>query len=104
MKQVISETVPFGYMRVHDVNQGKFYGVESYNSFMIPFEKGFVTRERFAQGNFRVYSRESLTDGNGWYRFSFPTLVETIENVATYPMMRIFEFDTAKELFAWLAT
>jgi len=78
-----------------DISEGKFYGSKEKTS----EEKSVFHRQSFLADDYRAYSRRSFTQGNGYGQKG--TLIELIYTLRDFH--DIYQFDTAKELFAWLA-
>lgn len=67
-------------------------------------QKGFITRQHYNCGEFKVLTCEGLTNGNGFSHFNDNSLARCIKNIFESPFKKtVFEFDSAQELFAWLA-
>jgi len=81
---------------VGEVSLSNYYGVKAINC------KGFITRERFNSGCYRILCTQLLTCGNGFLCSKETTsLTEFIKyNLSSY---EVFEFDTPQELFKWLS-
>lgn len=82
-----------------EADETKYYGfVGSYG------QKGFITQEHYNCGEFKVLSCEGLTNGNGFSHLNDNSLAGCIKKIIeSSTKMTVFEFDTAPELFAWLA-
>lgn len=81
------------------VDETKYYGFVTSLS-----EKGFITREHYKNGKFKALASGLLTNGNNFSQFDNDSLTECIKNIIKSPFKKtVFEFDTAQELFAWLA-
>ena len=96
MRKVV--TTDRAEVAIQNVDDTKFYGFQQGN------KKGFVSRRNFHQGNFIVIGREQLTRGNQWSgeRMESECLPEMMKNLIRFGIF--YEFDTATELFTWLAT
>lgn len=82
------------------VSVDKYYGILTKDSLVV----GFITRERFQRGRFIVRCMSKmLTDGNGWFFYRSNDLLTTVKKIVN-DGFHIFEFDTAKELFIWMAS
>lgn len=95
MKKVVKVT-PNNIVNTTDVSLTKYYGILCCDS------KGFISRTSYKHGNFIVYRETELTNGN-YYIINYKTLKDAIEAIIDYHNSEVFEFNTAKELFAWLA-
>ena len=62
--------------------------------------KAFITCETF-QTNFTLRSDNLLTEGNGWSNYTNRSLKVLICNLIDNNI-KVIEFDTSKELLAWL--
>lgn len=80
------------------VDETKYYGFVTSLS-----EKGFITREHYKNGKFKVLASELLTNGNNFSQFDDDSLKECVKKIIKSHKDTLFEFDTAQELFAWLA-
>lgn len=84
---------------LNEANLTKYYGFVDSDG-----QKGFITRENYDCGKFKVLGRKSLTNGNGYSHFNDDSLAGCIKKIIEPPSkMTVFEFDTPQELFAWLA-
>lgn len=98
MKTVLLVIPPSNTTKVADVSRDKFYGVS------LGDEKGFIIRPQFEVGPYRIAAIDAMTRGNGWNHFQTGSLSEAIESILRDNSRNcVFEFDTAQELFAWLA-
>jgi hypothetical protein len=95
MKKVIMENET---VTVQEVSLDKFYGYSNGSG-----SKGFCLRSGYDKGAFRFVSLESFTRGNGYTEIEGQTLSQTIESLIKSNNLDFFEFNTAKELFSWLA-
>jgi hypothetical protein len=96
MKRVIN---PFPTLCVstHDVSISKYYGVKHHGG-----PKGFITSTGYRK-SFYTFSEDKLTIGNGWGR-EYSNLKELIGYLLGVNLpFEVYEFDTAKEMFKWLA-
>lgn len=76
----------------------KYYGV-----LIRDIDKGFITQETYCKGNFRVLASYDLTEGNNYSNFTGAvTLAEFVKEIIQRGE-QVFEFDSYKELFKWLA-
>ena len=96
MKKVILNESQVATIVLDDVTSDKYYGAQ------IRDRKGFISRQGYGQGDFRLYAVDSVTVGNAWSFFDFPILSTVISRILD-ANNNVFEFDTAKELFKWLA-
>jgi hypothetical protein len=94
MKRVVKyqEDIVF----INNVNPNKFYG------FLCDGYKGFITREKYNDGNFIILSITKLTEGNRWPLYKSNTLFSLINDFSE-EYHKVYEFETVKELFNWLA-
>lgn len=103
MKQVIKRTqddVTF----VDEVNARFYYGVLEVNYEGKSVQKGFIVQQAYRNGPFIAVCENSMTVGNNWDSYSCNTLEATVDAIIKSGCKKqVFQFDTAKELFAWLA-
>lgn len=98
MRQVINSLPESNFVLAKDVVDVAYYGVDFINN---P-SKGYITREQWRQGKFTVRAIDHITDGNGWDAYDRPTLIGTIKALIEVPTIRVYEFETPKQLLAWL--
>ena len=96
MKQVVNEIVPPNVVSVHSVSPEKYYGVE-----FGPYNRGFITNERYYGINYTVRSIDGLTYANGYSNYNYSTLLKLVDIIVSQGDI-VYEFDTPKELFTWL--
>lgn len=68
-------------------------------------EKAFIVRDVYNKGTFRVRCRKELTNGNN-YEFGGETIEEVLWEIIEFKnttSFKVYEFDNAKEFFAWMA-
>ena len=82
-------------------DENKYYGV-LVNMPPYPIRKGFIKRDAYGQGNFRVYCIYRLTKNNtfGWYGKTIAELCESI--LCNSNSHKIYVFDTCTDLLKWL--
>ena len=85
---------------VNEADKNKYYGV-IVRPDLSSDKKGFITRERFDTGNFKLMGMDKLTNGNGWESFARPTLTDMLFDILSASYW-VYEFDTWQELFKWL--
>lgn len=97
MKKVINTSRDT--VNVSEVDSDMFYGfIQNQTN-----SKGFITRANFCHGNFQMKSITDLTEGNSWPTHSRSNnLQDSINNLLNYNFT-VYQFDTSKELFTWLA-
>jgi hypothetical protein len=96
MKEVINTSRDT--VNVSEVNSYKFYGfVQNHTN-----SKGFISRVSYGGGNYQMKAITELTEGNSWPSHSRSNLQGTIENLLN-KNFTVYQFDTSKELFTWLA-
>lgn len=95
MKKVVQSTP---VVTVDNVADNKFYGVLAKGDV-----KCFISRKDFNDGDFIVRSSRKLTQGNSYDSFNNNCLRTMITKLVEHENFEVFEFDTAKELFKWLA-
>jgi hypothetical protein len=98
MKQVVIE-VPKNVVAADETIDSRFYGVDSGSS------KGFICRSKYRTGPFTSFCGDNLTNGNTW---SLDPEHSNSLQVAIKEYIRrgfsVFEFESYKELFKWLAS
>jgi hypothetical protein len=98
MKKVILEKPEVAVVELSNVSNEKYYGVSpDYD------KKGFITKTDFNLGKYTVLSQRLLTKGNGWDSFDSQDLKTIIKKLISNTLFTVYEFDTSKELFTWLA-
>lgn len=96
MKTVIAGEVL--QVSCENVDPQKYYGVLVNN-----IDKGFITQETYCDGDFRVLACSDLTEGNNFYNFrGSETLTEFVKEILQRGE-QVFEFNSCKDLFRWLA-
>lgn len=80
-----------------EVHPSLYYGV------IREGEKAFVTRTGYLDGEYVLRCKSSVTRGNGYPCFTSSSLRNLIEKVVSSGDP-VFQFNTAEELFTWLAT
>jgi hypothetical protein len=86
-------------VEVSAVTLEKYYGIQSGRG---TDDKGFITREKFGNGNFQALAAYKLTDGNGWDGFLSSDLKGLIQSLLDNGNFLVFEFNNSQELFTWL--
>lgn len=83
----------------------KFYGAQKISD----NSKGFISRPYYKDGKFQIKTIDNITEGNN-FNYTGECNVTLLERLDTFlkrillhNQFNIFEFDTAKELFLWLA-
>lgn len=77
-----------------------FYGVKNVETGV----KGFIMRDFYHKGDFRMRALNQLTNGN-CYGFSGPTLEGVVQVILRYDRTEtfvVYMFDDIGELFEWL--
>jgi hypothetical protein len=94
-KTVVKSIVPSNVVTLSQVDENLFYGV------LINENKAFIIQENYRQGNFNtVNAGAGMTYSNGYaQRSSLKDLI----GFYLSSKCQVYQFDTAKELFAWLA-
>ena len=95
MKEVIvtkQKTVP-----ASKVSQSKYYGIRDTIG-----DRGFISRSEFDSGEYIVLCRVDITMGNGYNVDSTQSLPKLITSLVSGGI-KVYEFDTYKELFKWLS-
>jgi hypothetical protein len=78
------------------VSVSRLYGVQIYD------RRGFITRQNYHDGKFVARCQDELTRGNGWDSYDSVTLTDLIARIIKDKDNKVFQFDTPKELFAWM--
>jgi hypothetical protein len=96
MKQVTNQKQT---VSPEEVNLNKYYAVLSKNG-----QTGLIHRQKL-DGYYWFFSSSSLTVGNGWSTFDSQSLRSTVLRLLDdkNSSFKVFEFDTAVEMYAWLA-
>jgi hypothetical protein len=100
MKRVLTESHLQTYVHIKNVNYRKYYGM-SYNG-----GKAFLTRKYYSSepnGVFIWRCVDGVNLGNGIMADGYKSVADAIDNCGSCDDIEVFEFDTAKELFKWLA-
>lgn len=85
--------------KVEFVDDDKYYGFQTLSG----DEKGFITRERYEDGKYKILAANKLTKGNAYSHCSSEDLSGCIRKFIQSGNSKVFEFDTATKLFEWLA-
>ena len=96
MRKVIPKQDSVAVRLLEDVVSNKYYGVFGYKI------KGFITRESFDSGNFYVATSRNITNGNRFCDYYGDNVNAVIEGLLSNNY-EVYEFDTANDLFKWLA-
>lgn len=94
MKKVVLEENDVVYLS--EVSELKYYGVFFDN------QKSFITKRNYFDGDYSAFLCMSVTKGNSYDGHDSCSLKETINSLISSSFI-IYEFDTPKELFTWLA-
>lgn len=94
MKEVCNK--PRDFISPNEVDDNLYYGILNYKN------KGFIIRERFRSGSYKVISEDKFTLGNYYNSFDNGNLQKIIEELIA-ANFKVFEFKTNKELFKWLS-
>lgn len=96
MKQVVTQS---NTVNIQNIDPEKYYG-----TFCDECGKGFVTRQDYEEGDYTILSVREVTKGNGFNQYNDILLFACLRNFLKAKKSRkVFEFDTAQELFKWLA-
>jgi hypothetical protein len=98
MRKVVKTLAPIQETSLESVHWEKYYGVET----NLKIGKGFITREKYMEGDYIVLSRHLITASNGWSYLYSPSLKALI-NTCIIERFSVYEFDTPQELFKWLS-
>ena len=97
MKQVILESLPVN-ISVKEVDEKKFYILHNTEN----NDYGLIHSRNYPTNDYVAFSLLSFTMGNS-YVSTNGNLNTYIENMLQVPYVEVFEFDTAKEMFKYLA-
>ena len=98
MKKVVKGTLPSDIVQLTEVNSQKYYGLKHPND----NSRGFISRSKFCNGEYIPMCCDELTNGNRWS--CSDSLTKLIGDLMSGPRpFTVYEFDTHKELFGWLA-
>ncbi len=102
MKHVLNTLPPQCVTLSFNTTVDKFYGIKQRVN---DKSKGFIRRETYNAGNFILISAESdLTKGAMWSHWKSSSLSALITDIVADKLgFDVYEFDTVKELFQWLA-
>jgi hypothetical protein len=99
MKQVIKRvSVSDSMVFLDQVSEKKYYGIRRNDNL-----RGFVTREKYNDGNFVVICPNGLTYGNRYDYLDAPTLSQCLGRACESPSFEAHEFDTFRELMKWVS-
>lgn len=96
-KVVLQQPKPENITPVADVCLDLFYGVR-----MLDGRSGIVSRRSFDYGNFFLAACNKITNGNNYSCFDSTSLSGCVRSILAAGN-EVQEFDSQKELFAWLA-
>jgi hypothetical protein len=82
----------------NDAEHCKYYGAENNGS------KSFLCRQNFGYGNYHFVCVERVTMHNEFDTFARENINDAISAALENRNMKVFEFNKAKELMAWLAS
>ena len=97
VKEVTNQLIHTLLVELKDVDNEKYYGILNYK------EKGFITRRRYDDDKYIILSVDFLTNGNGWDYYTNDSISKVIGDFIWDGRGKVYEFDTSKELFQWLA-
>jgi len=97
MKEVITVKTKQKTVEASKVSSIKYYGVLDSVK-----DRGFITRSEFESGDYIVLSTVEVTEGNGYFTDTTESLSELITSLVNSGI-KVYEFDTYKELFKWLS-
>lgn len=99
MRKVVISLPPQDVVAFEKVDATKYYGIAIDN------ERGFIARERWVEGRWKLYCSRSITNGNQWYYHDNKALDDSLINCMKFLLDKrfsVFEFETPQELFTWL--
>lgn len=97
MKEVITVKTKQKTIEASKVSPSKYYGVRDSVG-----DRGFITRSEYESGNYIVLCTPGVTEGNGYNVNTTESLSELITSLVN-SKIKVYEFDTHKELFKWLS-
>jgi hypothetical protein len=97
MKEVIVVKTKQKTIEASKVSPTKYYGVHDTIG-----DRGFITRSEFESGDYIVLCTVDITRGNGYNVDSTRFLSELITSLISKGI-KVYEFNTYKELFKWLS-
>lgn len=100
-RQVITQEPEQKLLTLQHVNDDLYYGIVRGEEFKLT---GFLTRSQYNNSaHILAFSTDELTKGNNWSSIQNHTNLRlAIENLILIGFT-VYAFDTAKELFQWLA-
>ena len=109
MKQIIKNPVPVDVVAVSDCDTTKYYGFSA-----TPHEhdnKGFITQKGYMSQDFMPLSVSNVTAGYSYISGKATSLKAALDyllnlgagNDEIDEVFKVYQFDTSKELFTWLA-
>ncbi len=107
MKHVLTKPPTQTYVHIENVDHTKYYGV-SYSGEQKSSlgQKAFLTRQHYSSGPTGVFMWrcvDGVNRGNGIFsERGYYSVADAIKQCMEFNV-EVFEFDTAKELFKWLA-
>ena len=97
MKEVITVKTKQKTVEASKVSPIKYYGVLDSVK-----DRGFITKSEYESGDYMVLGTDGITEGNGYYTDTTESLSELITSLVNSGI-KVYEFDTYKELFKWLS-
>jgi hypothetical protein len=97
MKEVITVKTKLKTIEASKVSPNKYYGVLDNAG-----DRGFITRSEYESGDYIVLCTYGVTAGNGYYAETTESLSELVTSLVNSEV-KVYEFDTYKELFKWLS-
>lgn len=98
MKQVKLKVPHSEIVPIDSVSKDKYYGFKENIG-----EKGLIMQSIYGTGAFKLFASQSITQGN---HYGSSGGLKTLKAAIDWLLMNefeVYEFDTPKTLFAWLA-
>lgn len=100
MKQVVLPIKNAPVVVASNLSLEKSYGVE-FSPGTNTWQRGWITRTTFDNGDFTVRCVEATTKGNGWNGYDSYSLDETVQKILESGE-HVVQFDTPEEMFEWV--
>lgn len=97
MKEIVLQATPV--LVPANANPNLYYGIAKRSD--IP--DGFILQPLYREGRYQAMALDGFTYGNQWSNYADITLAGVITRCLKGEL-RVHQFDSPEELFAWLAT
>lgn len=100
MKKVLKNIPTVDFVSCENVTSDKYYGVSDREG-----RRGFIAGNEFNGGCYKAFCCAYITKGNEWIWRDLRevTSLSSFIRILITDYLSVFEFDTHKELFQWLA-